>query len=225
MQRVLRLLTVVVSLPLIFIVLALFGAVLAGSHSGLSGDRVHKIGLVRSPLRYDFLLPATPDTLKRFAFSKRAGVPLNHPAVEWLMVGWSARGSAEPGMDMGFVAFWRGFVGDSAIMRIDVTGHLEPMKGLTFIDLSDAQLQALLDTIEAGFRRNDAGGFISVDPVSSGQTAAVFEATGRFHFGHTGNAWVGETLRAAGLEFGFWTPIPQSVALSLYWFAHDQPVH
>lgn len=221
MQRLLRVLTIVVSLPVVFAVLALLGAVVAGSHSDISGAPVHRIGLVRSPLRYDFLLPATPEVLKRFAFSERSGVPLRHPDVEWLMVGWGARGSAEPGAGFGAAALWRGFAGDAAIMRIDVTGPLAPMDGLTFIDLSDARLMALLGTIEASFRRNDAGGFIDAGMSPSGRTDAIFEANGRFHFGHTGNSWVGETLRAAGLEFGFWTPIPQSVALSLKWYSHE----
>jgi hypothetical protein len=44
-----------------------------------------------------------------------------------------------------------------------------------------------------------------------------FPAQGRFSLLRTGKVWLGETLRAAGIPFGLWTPANWSVTLSLDW--------
>lgn len=218
MRIFLRALTALVAVPLFYFGLALLGGVIGGEHAALSGPPTRQIGLLRGPIHYDLMLPLTPEIRKTFAFAERAGVPVNHPQAEWLIAGWGPEGINAPQggfADIALPALWRGITGDAAVMRLDVAGHVSALQGLRFLDVSDAQLAALAVAVEASFARNGAGGFMPLARPGLGAPDAVFAATGRFHIGRTGNVWLGETLRAAGLPFGIWTPTPQAVAVSI----------
>ena len=91
------------------------------------------------------------------------------------------------------------------------------MPGLHWLTLSATQQAALTNTITTTFATTTA---LPIRPF--GPTDAFYPATGRFHLFHTCNDWIGETLRAAGLGFGIWTPTPQSVTLSARWYHADQ---
>ena len=56
----LRLATLILSLPLLYLVAGLFGAMLPGVHVPAQGTPTERIGLLRGPIHYDFLLPLTP---------------------------------------------------------------------------------------------------------------------------------------------------------------------
>lgn len=219
MRFLLRALTVLVSVPLLYFGLALVGGVIAGEHAAVSGPPTRQIALVRGAIHYDLMLPLTPEIRKTFAFAERAGVPVNHPQAEWLIAGWGAEGVYTARTDALLPALWRGISGDAPVMHLDVAGHVDAMEGLRFLDVSEAQLAALAVAVEASFARNAAGGFVPLAAPGQGATDAFFAAKGRFHLGRTCNVWLGEALRAAGLPFGIWTPTPQAVALSLSRFS------
>ena len=218
MKPALRTLTALISLPLIFFALSLLGALIPGPHAQNPGPPAVQIGLLRGPIHYDILLPLDANTLNTFAFSERAGVPLHHPDARWLIIGWGATGfytTAGAFSDITAAALWNGITGDTSVMHIDVGGEIPASAGVTFLKISAPEYRALLTTIEASFARNPEGGFLPLAIPGFRDTDAFFAARGRFHLLHTCNAWIGETLRAAGLSFGIWTPTPQSVALSL----------
>lgn len=218
MKLALRTLTALISLPLIFFAAGLLGALIPGPHADNPGPAAIEIGLLRGPIHYDILLPLNDNTLKNFAFSEHAGVPLSHPEARWLIIGWGATGfytTVGSYSDITAPVLWDGLTGDTSVMHIDVGGEIPPTTGVTFLKISEAEFKALLASIESSFARNPEGGFIPLAIPGFRDTDAFFEARGRFHLLHTCNAWIGETLRAAGLRFGIWTPTPQSVALSL----------
>jgi len=219
LRRLIRLLTAIICLPLIYFAAASLGAVLPGARAEIAPGTEHLIGLVRGPIHYDFLLPLSPELRERYGFAAAAGVPVDHPNAEWLLLGWGAAGfysTVGSYADLNAFALLRGVLGDSAVMHLDVAGDVSQIDGIAYLTLSEPQMQALLEVIDASFQRDQTGTPL-VLPQQLGDHDAFFAAKGRFNLLHTCNDWVGETLRAAGVPFGIWTPTPQAVALSLGW--------
>lgn len=107
--------------------------------------------------------------------------------------------------------------GDRAVLRLDLAGDVSAIEGLDWLDVSAAQIDALGDAIMASFEQDPSGQLHLLPPAPWGETHVFFRAKGRFHILHTCNAWVGETLREAGIPLGIWTPTTQALAFSLWW--------
>ncbi|UWQ18470.1 DUF2459 domain-containing protein [Jannaschia sp. M317] len=185
----------------------LVGALLPAAGE-VPGDDV-AIRLIGTAIHYDILLPATPEARAKLAFAGMAGVPIDAPGAEWILVGWGARDfytATGTYADMRPGPVWRAVTGDHSVLRVEVLGALDTAD-LPEVRLSAAQFTRLLGAV-AGTRSGPVvpgAGFTATD--------AFFEADGRFHLNRTCNVWVGEMLRAAGLRFGRWTPTPQAVRL------------
>lgn len=210
-----RLAVLTVALPALYIAASIALALIPGPGPDHSGPVTRTIGLIQGPIHTDILFPLTPETRARFAFAEAAGVPVSHPDAEWLMFGWGSAAfytTAGTYADITASALLTAATGDSAVIRLDVTGPLPPMENLRFLPLSEPQFQALLTRTLAAFATEtplDHPGFTGLD--------AFFPAHGRFHLLRTCNVWLGETLRASGIPFGLWTPANWSVTLSLDW--------
>lgn len=224
MRRLIHLATAIICLPLLYFAAAALGAVWPGAHADLPVGTAVEIGLVRGPIHYDFLLPLTPDLRARYGFAEAAGVPVSNPNAEWLLVGWGARGfytTVGSYADVNTAAMWNGITGDAAVMHLDVVGHVGQVDGLAMLSLSDQQYSTLLAQIDAGFQHDQTGAAVPLGVTGLDSHDAFFAARGHFTLFHTCNSWIGETLRAAGVPFGAWTPTPQSVALALAWHAPE----
>ena len=199
----------------VYLVAAVAGGLIAGpAVTPLPGVPAQTIALVAGPIHTDLLLPLTPDIRTAFAFSQGDKLPVSHPNARWLIVGWGARGVYTTLGDWGDVRLpilLRAVTGDTAVMRLDITGAFD-MGGVTLIPVTDAQLATLTSTIRASMTDTPLPdhGFTDTD--------RYYPATGRFHIMRTCNVWVGETLRAAGVPFGIWTPTPYAMRLSLWRF-------
>lgn len=175
------------------------------------------LGLASGPIHYDFLLPLSPEVRERFAYVETAGVPIQDPEAEWLIVGWGAEEfytTVGAYSDISPSAVWKGVTGDASVMRVEAIGPIRRPENIDWILLSEPEFQAFLKAIETGFER-DGNGMPERLPVASYPGSAFFKGSGSFHIGRTCNVWVGEVLRAAGIPFGRWTPTPYSVRLSL----------
>lgn len=220
MRWLIRALSAVLSLPVLYYCAGLLGAIWQGPHADLPRAADQFIGLVRGPIHYDLLLPATPEMRAHFGFAEAAGVPINNPNVEWLIVGWGAREfytSTATLSQINKSAVWHGITGDASVMHLDVSGNLRGVSGLNFVPMSAAQMQALVAKIDASFQRDQTGATVAL-PERFSDHDAFFAANGQFNILNTCNVWIGEVLRAAGVPFGRWTPTPQAVELSLSWF-------
>lgn len=201
--------------------LAGFAGALVSSGNAWPVDGV-RIGLLRGPIHYDFLLPLTPETRQDFAFAARdKGVPVNHPAARWLLAGWGSQAfytTAGSYADIQAGVVWQAATGDRAVMRLDVWGELPQAEvpGLRWILLTPEQFAVLRAGILASFSRGVDGRPLPSPAAGFTATDGFWLAEGRFDLFRTCNVWVGEQLRAAGLRFGLWTPTPQAVALSLW---------
>ena len=225
MRRLIRLATALLLLPLLYFAAAGLGALVPGKHANLPLGHDVTIGLLRGPIHYDLLLPLSPELRAHFGFADAAGVPIYNPSAEWLLVGWGARGfytTVGGYTDLNPTAVWDGMTGDDTVMHLDVAGHFTDLPGLTTLALSQQQFAALLDRIDDSFLHDQTGAVIRLPTPGLGTHDAFFAAKGHFNLLNTCNVWVGETLRAAGVPFGVWTPTPQSVALALRRFTAAQ---
>lgn len=213
MRRPFRWLAGLAALPALYLMASVLLALVPGPGPDLPGPASRTIGLLQGPIHTDILFPLTPETRARFAFAETAGVPVNHPQAEWLVFGWGSAAfytTAGTYADITASAVLTAATGDDAVIRLDVLGPLPAMENLRFLRLSEAQFQALLDrTTETLSSRAalDHPGFTGTD--------AFFPAHGHFSLLRTCNVWLGETLRASGIQFGLWTPANWSVNLSL----------
>lgn len=213
MRRALRLLALILALPVLYLAASLTLPLIPGPGRDLSGPLTRQIGLLQGPIHTDILFPLTPETRARFAFAEAAGVPLNHPDARWLVFGWGSAAfytTAGTYADITASAVLTAATGDDAVIRLDALGPLPPLENLRFLQLSEAQFQALLTQTTAALAsqtRLPTAGLTGTD--------AFFPAHGRFSALRTCNVWLGETLRASGIPFGLWTPANWSVTLSL----------
>lgn len=217
MRRLIWASTAICCLPLVYFGAATVGALIPGSHADLPAGTERLIGLVRGPIHYDFLLPMSPELRAHYGFAETAGVPVNAVQAEWLVVGWGAEGfytTVGTYADLNAAAVVKGITGDSAVMHLDVAGDVSQLQGIAYLTLSEPQFTALQAAIDASFQHDQTGAPLPL-PAHFGYHDAFFAAKGSFNLFHTCNAWVGETLRAAGVPFGIWTPTPQAVALGL----------
>lgn len=213
MRQAFRLIALTLALPVLYLAASFLLPLVPGPGPDLSGPPAHTIGLLQGPIHTDILFPLTPETRARFAFAEAAGVPLNHPDARWLLLGWGSAAfytTAGTYADITASAVLTAATGDDAVIRLDALGPLPPLPNLRFLQLSEAQFQALLTQTTAALSsqtRLDHPGLTGTD--------AFFPARGHFHLFRTCNVWLGETLRASGIPFGLWTPANWSVTLSL----------
>ncbi|MBN8631688.1 MAG: TIGR02117 family protein [Rhodobacterales bacterium] len=213
MRHVFRLVLLTLALPVLYLMASVVLPLIPGPGPDLSGSLTRQIGLLQGPIHTDILFPLTPETRTRFAFAEAAGVPLNHPDARWLVFGWGSAAfytSAGTYADITASAVLTAATGDDAVIRLDALGPLPPLENLRFLRLSEAQFQALIDQTSATFTSE----IPLAQPGFTG-TDAFFPAHGHFSIFRTCNAWLGQTLRAAGIRFGLWTPANWSVTLSL----------
>lgn len=210
----LRSVLAIVAMIVVYLAAALIGALVPGSVADVpedDGPRV-EIGLISGPIHVDFLLPATEETRAALGFASGAGVPVEAPWVEHIIIGWGAREfytSAGTYADIAAGPVWRAVTGDRSVLRVDVFGAISPDADYPRLSLTPAQYSALLQAIA------ESATDIPVPQASFTPTDGFVEAAGRFHIFRTCNTWVSASLRAAGVPMGIWTPTPYSVRLSL----------
>jgi uncharacterized protein (TIGR02117 family) len=220
MRRTFRLALLTLALPVLYLLASVILPLIPGPGRDLSGPLTRTIGLIQGPIHTDILFPLTAEVRARFAFADAAGVPVQNPEAVWLVFGWGSAAfytTAGTYADISASAVLTAASGDGAVIRLDVAGPIQPVENLSYLDLSQAQFEALLDQASAAFASQtpiDHPGFTGFD--------AFFPAHGQFSILRTCNVWLGETMRASGIPFGLWTPANWSVTLSLDWHLQDQ---
>ncbi|MGB0798017.1 MAG: DUF2459 domain-containing protein [Planktomarina sp.] len=213
MRRFFRWFCLICLIPIVYLVAAGVGAFVP-SGVNKDGQAETSILLISGPIHYDILILINDEIRRDFSFLIDAGIPIDHPGAEWLVVGWGAKTfytQTQSYQNTSARAVWRGIFGDDAVLRMDVFGAFEPTHG-QYLTLNDQQFNELTGNILNSFASRQAmgtPGFTATD--------AFYPAQGRFHIFRTCNVWVGEQLRAAHLRFGAWTPTPFSVRWALWW--------
>ncbi|SFS88370.1 conserved hypothetical protein [Sulfitobacter marinus] len=203
--------------PALYLMGAIYGAIIPGSATPDTAEKTRSILLVSGPIHYDLVLPLDDMTQKHFAPLAAKGIRLDHPAAQWLVIGWGAQHfytQTRNATDLGLYALWRGIVGDSSVLRFDIAGALPDDLDARRLTLTDREYAALLDGVWDSLSTDADSQPITADVDGFNQTDGFFAAKGRFNIWRTCNVWIGDRLRAAGLRFGLWTPMPLSVSLS-----------
>jgi uncharacterized protein (TIGR02117 family) len=207
-------------LILLWLGAALIGAVLPGQRTDLPGGPAEvEIRLLSGPIHYDFLLPLDAETRARLGLLAHGELPLDHTDAAWLMIGWGARAfytTTGRYSDLSAKAVLRGVFGDRSVMRVDVLPELGSEGPWTRLFLSRVEYDALLGAILASFEQDPEGRAQTLDHPGFNATDKFFEARGTFDILRTCNVWVGDMLRAAGQDFGAWTPTPFSIRAALW---------
>lgn len=193
-----------------------------GAPAPADTNDLYRVGLAIGPIHTDFLLPLDPALRRRFAFVVAAGVPVDDPAAEWLVVGWGARGfytTVGEYTDVTIGAVARGIVGDTSVMRIDVVGRIGDFGGIDLLALTPGQFDRLTGAILADLARGADGVPVALrDEPGFTFTDSFFEGADRFHLFRTCNVWVSDVLATAGVPFGVWTPTPYAMRLAVWRF-------
>ncbi len=211
-------------LPALYLMAALFGAVIPGPAAPRDGPAEHDVLLVHGPIHYDLLIPIDDMSRAQFAPLVQSGVQLDHPNARWLVVGWGARQfyTQTPSYrEMRLSAIWRGMIGDRSVLRFDVVGALRADLPLRRLSLTDTEYGALLHTIWRSLELKENGMPKRLPDVGYGPTDGFYSAKGKFSLLRTCNVWIGDQLRQAGLRFGLWTPMIFSVSLSFDLYQSD----
>jgi len=177
-----------------------------------------RILLLASPIHTDIAIPIDADTLADFGFLRDAGLPIDNPNARWMLFGWGSRAyyMATPELtDTSFAPLFKALTLDASVMHVEILGALdETHPAVSGVTVSQAGLDRMLAFIRATFA--DANGLPDhVEGVHYGATDAFFEANGSFNALIGCNTWTAHALREAGLQTGWWSPLPQTLAWSL----------
>jgi len=210
-----RILTWCLASLAIYFIAAFIGALVPSSGADITqGEtRNREIILARGGIHYDILLPLDDDTRIQFGFLSQTRLPLH--SGEWLSVGWGSEAfytSTGTYTDIALGAVFKAVTLDRSVFRFEVYGALPDHPDLHRVPISDAQLNALRASIY-----NDLDMItIPIETEGFSETDVFFAAQGAFHLLQTCNVWVGQKMRAAGFDFGVWTPTPYAVTIAAH---------
>ncbi len=173
--------------------------------------------VVTNAIHTDIAVPLDADVLARFAPLEASGLPLSHPDARYLVFGWGGRAfyietptwsELKPG------PLIKALTLDDAVIHASIAGALDEVTGVRRIEVTGAGFDRLLDIVE-GSLRDEGRGPVVIPGAAYGDYDRFFEAKGRFTALLGCNTWAAAGLRAAGLRTGWWTPLPQTLGISV----------
>ena len=180
--------------------------------------KTRRILVLSNPIHTDIAIPLTPDVKENFAFLDVAGVPIANPAAQWVVFGWGGRAfylETPTWSELKAGPVFKALTLDRSVMHVDVFGEIpEPHPAITGFEISEAAFSRLIAFVEGSFERAD-GEPVAIAKEGYGATDRFFEARGRFNALVGCNTWTARALREAGLQTGWWNPLPTSLVFSL----------
>lgn len=192
-----------------------------GVENVASGPGGNEIVLVANAIHTDIALPATPQVLERLRFLAEDGLPLDHPELGAILVGWGGREFYTRTPTWGDLTAGAAFASvtlDDSVLRFALAPVLPAdLPGTRRLVLSDAQFEALLAFVEETLERDDAGRPVHVAGAGYSPFDLFYEAEGWFNIAVGCNVWTSAALAHAGIATGIWTPLPQTLLASIRW--------
>ena len=180
--------------------------------------KTRRILVLANPIHTDIAIPLGGDVRERFAFLEEAGVPIALPEAQWLIFGWGGRAfylETPTWSELKAGPVFKALTLDRSVMHIDIGGEIpEPHPAVTGFDIGEDAFGRLLAFAEASFDRVD-GEPIVIPDAGYGPSDRFFEAKGWFNALAGCNTWTARALREAGLQTGWWNPLPTLLVLSL----------
>ena len=178
--------------------------------------------LLYNPIHTDIAFPADPDVLEKLGFLRSSGLPMDHPGVAWIMLGWGGRSfylETPTWSDLKPGPVFNALTIDSSVMHVVLAGEIDPENAnVSQMFLSELQFETLLNRAIEGFRRDQEGTPQLIAGKSYGDYDRFFEAEGYFNALVGCNTWAAAVLRAGGARTGVWNPLPVSLRWSLRLF-------
>lgn len=183
------------------------------------GPPTRTILVIANPIHTDIAFAPDPDVLSAFGFLAEDGLPLAHPDLRWIAVGWGGRAfytETPEWSELKAIPVLRGLTYDASVMHVMLYGAFDTdAPDVLPIALSEADFQRVVATIRQSFRDDAAGQPDIIEGVHYGASDLFYEANGGFTALMGCNTWTAAMLRQGGLQTGWWTPLPQSLMLSL----------
>lgn len=178
-----------------------------------------RILLVSNPIHTDIAIPLDAQSRAALPFLAETGLPADHTDARWLLIGWGGRAfylETPNFADIKPEPTFKALTLDRSVMHIDVLGEVDEANPIVMpIDLSEAGYGRLLSEIAASFTRVD-GKVLPIDGFALTGGDRFYEAEGSFNAIFVGcNSWTARMLRSAGIQTGWWTPLPATLTTSL----------
>ena len=211
---------------LLLLLLLVGGAViprplLAPVEASSGSAELRRILVLSGPIHTDIAIPLDDMTRSAFSFLDATGVPVEHPQARWLIVGWGGRAfylETPTWADLKPLPVLRALTIDSSVLHVDVAGHdLASQPGVAAFDVDQKNFAKLIAFVAGSFAA-ETGAVVAIPGAAYGPHDRFFEARGLFNILFGCNTWTAGALRAAGVRSGMWTPLPQSLVLSLRLF-------
>ena len=172
--------------------------------------------ILTNPIHTDIAIPANSETLQAFAFLQESGLPMDAPGLRWIIFGWGGRAfylETPTWADLKLVPALKALTIDRSVLHVEVAGEIDRrLPNIKPISISEPEFSRLLQSILNSF---DPQAPQAIEGAGYGINDRFFEATGYFNVLLSCNTWAARSLRAAGLQTGWWNPLPQSLGLSL----------
>lgn len=185
----------------------------------MSAVTTRRILVLANPIHTDIAFAPDPDILSTFGFLAEDGLPLTHPNVGWIAFGWGGRAfytQTPEWSQLKAGPLFRGLTSDASVMHVTLIGQFDPeSEGILALELPESEFQRLLASIRRSFRADASGRPDLVEGARYGPADLFYQANGGFTALMGCNTWSGAMLRQAGLQTGWWNPLPQSLMLSL----------
>lgn len=191
------------------------------------GANTHRVLLLYNPIHTDIAFPAEPDVLERFDFLSDTGLPVGHPQVRWIVIGWGGRSfylETPTWADLKPIPLFKALTIDRSVMHVALAGDIDPaLANVDELQVPERSYDQMLEFALGSFARDTAGAPLSIDGAGYGDFDRFFEAHGWFNAVAGCNTWTASALRTAGIRTGLWNPLPVSLRLSLRLFGTCPP--
>jgi len=176
-----------------------------------------QIYIISNPVHADVVMPLVHD-----AKNWREQFPLSHfsgntSSATHVAVGWGDQGFfidtpawADLRVSTALAAlFWP----TSSCMHVTCLTEDALPGDVKSVMLTPTQYSRLVHYITESFRHDESGAMQQIDQAAYGSYDAFFEARGTYNCFNTCNNWLGRALRAAGVQVGWFTPLPETPLL------------
>jgi uncharacterized protein (TIGR02117 family) len=171
-----------------------------------------------NPIHTDIAVPIDNAIRGRFAFLEDGGMPLSYPEARWLVFGWGGRAfylETPTWGDLKPLPVLKALTADRSVIHVDLAGSIdETQPAVTRLEIGEGAYNQLVAYIAASFARENQLPIV-IEGASYGRYDRFYEANGWFNALVGCNTWTARGLREAGLQTGWWNPLPVSLAISL----------
>jgi uncharacterized protein (TIGR02117 family) len=179
-------------------------------------DKSVEILVITNPIHTDIAIPANGETLQAFGFLAQSGLPMDAPGLRWIVFGWGGRAfylETPTWAELKLVPALKALTIDRSVLHVELAGEIDQgLPNIKPIHISATEFSKLFQSFLDSFDPDEPA---AIEGAGYGGNDRFFEANGYFNVLFSCNTWAANALRAAGLQTGWWNPLPQSLGLSI----------